>query len=98
MPRRKKVQANRWRAEPGINVKTSGMTRLHRAVLANNVDEVRRLLDAGAALNVQVTLHPEYGNCTAVGLAAETGNAQILQLLAERKRFPADLTARNSRL
>ena len=55
-----------------------GSTPLQWAVFRADVAEVRRLLKAGA--NVSLASH--YG-VTAMGLAAEIGNAEIIKLLLE---------------
>src|SRR5690606_12908158 len=60
-----------------------GSTPLQWAVYEGNVDEVRRLLDAGA----DPTLANAYG-ATAMGLAAEVADTEILRLLLDAGADP----------
>jgi uncharacterized protein len=57
-----------------------GSTALQWAVYDNNVDEVKRLLHAGAEVNAA----NKYG-ATALLLAAESGNAELIQLLLQAR-------------
>src|SRR5215468_1715343 len=55
-----------------------GSTPLQWAVYDGNIEEVRRLIKAGA----NVSLANNYG-ATPMGLAAEVGNAEIIKLLLD---------------